>query len=79
MRTVLLFLIFFSLCSSEEKVCDVKKERQIGMLRPEHLPSERVFQEWENKTIQLPGKEVRSRSLYTCQKHNTCYDLELIK
>ena len=35
------------------------KESEIGVLRPEDLPSESVFQEWTNSTIQLSGK-VRS-------------------
>jgi hypothetical protein len=55
---VVTLLVSISLSSSDEEVCDVK-ESEIGVLRPEDLPSESVFQEWTNSTIQLSGK-VRS-------------------
>ena len=81
---VVTLLVSISLSSSDEEVCDVK-ESEIGVLRPEDLPSESVFQEWTNSTIQLSGK-VRSsnaRSFLSLslklRTHNTCYDLELIK
>ena len=79
---VVTLLVSISLSSSDEEVCDVK-ESEIGVLRPEDLPSEMVYQDWSNSTIQLSGKVRRalfslSLSLSRIETHNTCYDLELI-
>ena len=70
---VVTLLVSISLSSSDEEVCDVE-ESEIGVLRPEDLPSESVFQDWSNSTIQLSGK-VR-RALFSLslklRTHNTC-------
>ena len=53
-------LVSTSLSSSDEEVCDVKESGKIGVLRPEDLPSEMVYQDWSNSTIQLSGKVRRA-------------------
>ena len=61
-------LVSTSLSSSDEEVCDVKESGKIGVLRPEDLPSESVFQEWTNSTIQLSGKVRSSNARSFCIK-----------